>query len=92
MQTDTQTDGRGSADSRSTGSEAKKSGFTRLSVNLNPEAAEAIRAYTEKRHISYTEAVRRAIALLKFVDDEISAGHDIQVSDGRTVQKIVMVA
>lgn len=63
----------------------------RLSVNLNPEAAEALKAYTDKRHISYTEAVRRAIALLKFVDDEISAGHDLQVSDGRTVQKIFMV-
>jgi len=66
--------------------------FTRLSINLNPEAAEALRAYTDKRHITYTEAVRRAIAILKFVDDELSAGREIQVTDGETVQKIVLVS
>jgi len=71
--------------------ETKNSGLTRLSINLNQEAADALRAYTSRRGISYTEAVRRAIALLKFVDDQTAAGKDLQVSDGETVQKIVMI-
>lgn len=66
-------------------------GYTRLSINLNPEAAEALKMYTDKRHITYTEAVRRAIAILKFIDDEMSAGREIQVSDGETVQKVILV-
>lgn len=91
MEADTRTTDAAERATPSEGAPAAKAAFTRLSVNLNPEAAAALKAYTEKRHISYTEAVRRAIALLKFLDDEISAGHDLQISDGQTVQKIVMV-
>lgn len=68
------------------------SGYTKISIYLNPEAAATLKNYTEKRDISYTEAVRRAIAILKFVDDEISAGHEIQVKNGEMVQKIILVS
>ena len=67
-------------------------GFTRLSINLNAEATQALKAYTDKRQISYTEAVRRAIAILKFVDDEMSAGHELQVFDGESIQKVLLVS
>lgn len=73
-------------------SDQETTGYTRLSINLNPEAAAALKAYTDKRHISYTEAVRRAIAILKFVDDEISSGNEIQVTDGENVKKVVLVS
>jgi hypothetical protein len=63
---------------------------TRLNVNLNSEAAAALHEYVERRNISYTEAIRRAVALLKFVDDQISSGHEIQVTDGELVYRIVL--
>jgi hypothetical protein len=46
----------------------------RLSVNLSQEVADALRAIVLKREISITEAVRRAISLLKFVDDATDDG------------------
>ena len=67
-------------------------GYTKLSIYLNPEAAETLAKYTAKRGISYTEAIRRAVAVLKFVDDEISAGREVQVRDGESVQKISLVS
>src|SRR5438132_12815485 len=74
-----------------TNAQGGATGFTRLSVNLNPEAAAALKAYTEKRHVSYTEAIRRAIAILRFLDEEVSAGREVQVTDGETIEKIVLV-
>jgi hypothetical protein len=65
---------------------------TVLNVNLNPAAAAALRDYVEKRGISYTEAVRRAIAILAFVDEQLSAGRDMQVVDGDTVRRVVLIS
>jgi hypothetical protein len=45
-----------------------------LSVNLSQEVADALRAIVLKRKISITEAVRRAISLLKFVEDAMDDG------------------
>lgn len=64
---------------------------TRLSVNLNQEAAAALKEIAERRHISYTEAVRRAIAILKFVEDETALGHKVQVVDGAKTREVVLV-
>jgi len=55
--------------------------LVRLSVNLNQESADALKAVSEKKGISYTEAVRRAIAIGKFVDDAVAVGSTIQVVD-----------
>lgn len=63
----------------------------RLNVKLNPEAAAALQEIAQRRSISYTEAVRRAIGLLKFVEDEAQQGHRLQVSDGRRVREVVLV-
>jgi hypothetical protein len=42
----------------------------RLSVNLSDEAADAIRAYRERHAgVTVTETIRRAISILKYVDD-----------------------
>ncbi|MBN6035242.1 CopG family transcriptional regulator [Amycolatopsis sp. 195334CR] len=73
------------------GGPASADDYTKLSVYLNPEAAAALKEYTSKRNISYTEAIRRAIAILKFVDEELAAGHELQVNDGESVQKILLV-
>ena len=51
----------------------------RLSVNLGDEPAAALREIMANRNITATEAVRRAISLLKFVEDEQRAGNSIAV-------------
>ncbi len=55
--------------------------FTRLSVNLNDEAAVALRGIAKSRKISITEAVRRAIAIYDFVEKELATGGKVQVVD-----------
>lgn len=52
---------------------------SRLSVNINRETAEALKQMAKDRGISVTEAVRRAVAIAKFVEDETGRGHRIQV-------------
>ncbi len=61
---------------------------TRLSVNLNREAGEALKEIAERRGMSITETVRRAIGALKFVENEIQQGKTIQTTDGKKVREI----
>ncbi|MFG1921236.1 CopG family transcriptional regulator [Cryptosporangium sp. NPDC048952] len=51
----------------------------RLSVNLGEEPAAALREIMTRQDISATEAVRRAISLLKFVEDEQRAGNRLAI-------------
>ncbi|OHV27753.1 MULTISPECIES: ribbon-helix-helix protein, CopG family [Pseudofrankia] len=65
---------------------------TRLSVNINQESAAALKEITERRGISNTEAIRRAIAIYKLIEEETANGNKIQIKDGKTVREIVMLA
>ncbi|MGY1844647.1 ribbon-helix-helix protein, CopG family [Modestobacter sp. SYSU DS0875] len=49
-----------------------------MNVNLNQETADALKKIASDSGISYTEAVRRAISVYKFVDDELDAGNRVQ--------------
>lgn len=55
--------------------------LVRLSVNMNPETAAALKEFAASKHLSYTEAVRRAIAIAKYIDDEVSEGRKVQTVD-----------
>ena len=61
---------------------------TRLSVNVNDETAEALRALAEENETSVTEMIRRATGLYKFVSDETKEGRTLELADksgkGRT--------
>ena len=65
--------------------------LTRLSVNLNAETAAALKELAERRGISLTETVRRAIAVLKFVEDEIQKGNTVQSTDGARTRELLLV-
>src|SRR3954452_1193318 len=56
---------------------------TRLSININEETAAALRDMAARRGVSVTEAVRRAVAIAKFVEDETMNGSTVQVDDGK---------
>jgi predicted transcriptional regulator len=53
----------------------------RLSVNLSPEAADALKAIADERHTTITEVVRDAIATEKFLQDEVARESKILVQD-----------
>lgn len=53
----------------------------RLSVNLAPEVAEALRELAKKNGVSITEAVRRAISTEKFIEDVKDSGGKLLIED-----------
>jgi hypothetical protein len=55
--------------------------LVRLSVNLNEETAMALKDIADRHGISFTEAIRRVIAVYKYLDDEQAAGRVIQIVD-----------
>lgn len=74
-------------------SPAPDTALVRLNVNLNKETAAALKEIAEKQGISLTEAVRRAIALLKFIDEEQAEGRKIQTmeGDGKNKRELVLM-
>ncbi len=67
--------------------------FTRLSVNVTLDVADAIRTLTRRKGITATEGVRRAIAIWKLVEDELQAGNRVQLVDPKTgaARELVLV-
>lgn len=66
--------------------------YTRLTVNVNPETLAAIKEIAGRRGISYTEAIRRAVAVYKLVEDETAQGHAIQIVSGSATRDVVILA
>jgi hypothetical protein len=64
----------------------------RLSVNISPATAEAFRALMARRELTATEGVRRAIAVWKFIEDEVAAGNEVAVieADG-SLRKVTLL-
>jgi hypothetical protein len=67
--------------------------LVRLNVNLNTETADALKEIADHRGISFTEAVRRAISVYKFIDEETQEGRRIQTvnSDRSEVRELVLM-
>jgi len=67
--------------------------LVRLNINLTKESAAALRKLADEQHISVTEAVRRAIAVLNFVQEERKEGRKIQTMDpdGKDRRELVLM-
>ena len=80
-------------DATATRSQAATDRLVRLSVNLNPDAADVLKEYANRKGVSITEAVRRAIGVLKFVDETQNRGASVTVSDdsGREKEVIFLI-
>ena len=63
----------------------------RLSINLNPESADILREYANRKGISVTEAVRRAIGALSFLDESQSKGASVLIRDGPDTKEVVLL-
>jgi len=55
----------------------EKPPLVRLSVNMNQETAALLKSYAETRGLSYTQCVRRMVAITSFVQDEVDAGRTV---------------
>ena len=54
----------------------------RLSINLAPDVAAALKSLSTDQGVTVTEGVRRAIALWKLVTTERDKGHKIMIVEG----------
>ena len=53
--------------------------LVRLSVNLSPAVFNELKGYADRKGVSVTEAVRRAISVLKYVDDAQDRGATLNI-------------
>ncbi|WP_344454328.1 hypothetical protein [Actinocorallia aurantiaca] len=53
--------------------------YVRMSFNLGIESANVFKALIERKGLSITEGIRRAIAIWKFFEEETSKGNQIAV-------------
>lgn len=63
---------------------------TRLEINLNAETTEQVTCYQQKKKVSATETIRRAMALLDLVEGEIGKGGEVYLksADGKTASQL----
>ena len=64
--------------------------FDRLSVNLAPDVADALRHWCAVHDLSITEGVRRAIAIWNFLEAERAAGNQFGVIEGDRIRDVVL--
>jgi hypothetical protein len=65
--------------------------LVRLSVNLSPDVADVLKEYAGRKGISVTEAVRRAIAVLKFVDGAQDRGASLNIEESGTLKEVLFL-
>jgi len=65
--------------------------LVRLSVNLSPDVADQLKDYAGRKGLSVTEAVRRAIAILAFVDDAQRRGASLNIEEGGTLKEVLFL-
>lgn len=57
---------------------------TKISMNMSDEALADLRELAERYHVTMTEAARRAITVMKLLDDRQRDGHDVLLRDSAT--------
>jgi hypothetical protein len=66
--------------------------LVRLSINLSAETADAFKALIERKGLTITEGIRRAITVWKFVEDETAKGNEIAVIEqDDSIRKVVLL-
>jgi hypothetical protein len=65
--------------------------FVRLSVNLTPEIADVLKEIAARNGISVTEAVRRAIGILRYVEDAQNRGATLLLEENGSSRELVFM-
>ena len=66
-------------------------GYTKISVNLSDEVLAALKELATRNDVTMTEALRRAISILKFLQDAQGEGKDLLLRDPQTkeIERII---
>ena len=65
--------------------------LVRLSVNLSPVVAETLKEYATRKGISITEAIRRAISIMSYIDEAQERGAELNIEEAGTMKIIRFV-
>ncbi len=60
----------------------------RLSINLAPAVADTLKGYSRRKGISATEAIRRAISVLAYVDSAQNRGASINIQEDGVLREV----
>jgi hypothetical protein len=60
---------------------SEKPDTVRLNLNLNRETADALTAFADRRGLTFTDSVRRCIAITKWIQDETDGGRTVYSAD-----------
>ncbi len=64
----------------------------RLTVQIGPQLEEILEKMAREEGVTKAQIIRRAIAVLKFLDDERSLGHKVTISnkDDKIIKELVV--
>jgi hypothetical protein len=65
--------------------------LVRLSLNVSPEALEVLKDYAGRKGVTVTEAVRRAIGVLKYIDDAQERGARLNVEEDGRIKELMFL-
>lgn len=65
--------------------------LVRLSVNLSPEVADELKGYASRKGVSVTEAVRRAITVLSFVEKAKERGASLHLEEKGVLKEVLIL-
>lgn len=63
----------------------------RLSVNLSPDVADELKGYASRKGVSITEAIRRAITVLAFVEDAQARGASLHLEEEGVLKEVLFL-
>lgn len=70
---------------------SERSDLTRLSINMNLDTKDALQRLASEQGISYTEAIRRAISIWAFVEDNRSRGAKLITREGNLEREVILL-
>lgn len=67
--------------------------LVRLNVNMNEQTAKDLKELADRDGLSFTETIRRAVAIYKYIRDEVKKGRVVVTMDpdGRNRREIVLM-
>ncbi len=63
----------------------------RLNINIGPETAAVLKALDETKNHSYTESVRRAVALLAYIEQKEREGWSFEMTKKGELGRVVTI-
>lgn len=58
--------------------------MSKLTIQLSPEMERVLDQLAESRQVPKAQVLRRAMLLMKFLDDQVAEDHDIVLKDRKT--------